>query len=113
MNDSPSLHKKAASLITRKKICHYLKYKPSNGVMIDELWTRKDLEGISHGLIKVLIDLAFTCRDWGKPWKISVGIDGVPAEIQTEHLPNTNLENSVRTDHPFPYPLPITGEKYK
>jgi hypothetical protein len=37
--------------------------------------------------------LVFVWRDWGKPWRLSVRIAGVPAKIQTEHLPNTSLEH--------------------
>jgi hypothetical protein len=85
---------------------HYLEHTPSNGRMIDELWTRQDLEGIGHGLIKVLIDLAFAWRERGKPWKISVGIAGAPAEIQTEHLPNESRRFCKNwPSHPIPSPI--------
>jgi hypothetical protein len=36
---------------------------------------------------------AFAWRDWRKLWKTSAMIIGVPAEIRTEYLPNTRLEN--------------------
>jgi hypothetical protein len=32
---------------------------------------------------------AFTWRDRGKPRETAVGIAGIPADIQTEHLQNT------------------------
>jgi hypothetical protein len=42
----------------------------------------KDVEGSGHGPFEGTIP-AVAWRDWGV---------GVPADIRTEHLPNTNLE---------------------
>jgi hypothetical protein len=40
-----------------------------------------------RGLIWGIIQ-KFTCRDWGKRWRTSARIIGVPAESWTGHLPN-------------------------
>jgi hypothetical protein len=37
----------------------------------------------------------FFTKDWGRPWKFSVSIVGVPAEIGTGHLPNTFTASGV------------------
>jgi hypothetical protein len=34
----------------------------------------------------------FVCRDWGNRPETSMRTAGVPVEVQTEHLPNTNLK---------------------
>jgi hypothetical protein len=48
--------------------------------------------------------VVFAWRDWQKQWKSSVQISGDPAEIQTEHLPNTSME---RDRH-----INLAGDKY-
>jgi hypothetical protein len=49
------------------------------------------MEGSTHGPNEATI-MAFAWRDWENQQKTSIIISGVPAEIQIEHLPNTNLE---------------------
>jgi hypothetical protein len=36
----------------------------------------------------------FVWMAWGKPWKSSVRIAGVPAEIRIENLPNTSQKRN-------------------
>jgi hypothetical protein len=50
----------------------------------------KDLEWKDNDLIEVLFSICW--KDSGNPWKTSVRMTGVPAEIRTKHLPNTSAE---------------------
>jgi hypothetical protein len=61
------------------------------------IWTRDlpawiGMEGSGCTLIYVLYSV-FARRNWRKPRETSVRIADVPAEIRTEHLPNTSLEH--------------------
>jgi hypothetical protein len=38
--------------------------------------------------------LALVWLNQGKPWKVLASIDGVPADIRTERLPNKTLERN-------------------
>jgi hypothetical protein len=51
--------------------------------LIDEWWSRKDLEGSDYGLIWGTVP-AFAWRDWGKTWKASVRMVDVLWKIENE-----------------------------
>jgi hypothetical protein len=65
--------------------------------MIDEWWIGKDMERIDRGLIYVL-----SRQMPGNTEETSVRIVGIPAEIRTDHLPNTILERYLYTNLPVP-----------
>jgi hypothetical protein len=67
--------------------CSY--YIASNDRVINEKWIWKDVErsGRGRGTIP-----AFAWRDWAQPWKTSVRIVSLTAEIWIRDLPNTKQE---------------------
>jgi hypothetical protein len=56
--------------------------------MNDQL--ERGVQGSGRGLYQDIP--AFAWRDWGKQRKLSIKIDGVPAEIRTRHLSNASRE---------------------
>jgi hypothetical protein len=58
--------------------------------MIDDWWTGKDLEGSNSGLVDLLFRKLLLITE--ENHEILVRVAGVPTDIRTEHLPNTDLE---------------------
>jgi hypothetical protein len=70
----------------------YKVYIASDDMMIDEWWMWKDLGRSGHDLIEVL------SRHFSGLRETSARIADVPAEIRTDHLPNTDLELYLYTN---------------
>jgi hypothetical protein len=69
--------------------CQYLDYITLSGMRIREWWIWEDLEGSGRGIIEVLTRHLPGGEE--KELRTSVRTAGVPADIRTEHLPNTSL----------------------
>jgi hypothetical protein len=52
--------------------------------MTDEWWIKKNIDGIDCSLIEVII-VNISWRNWIKPRKISVRLEGVLTEIRIEY----------------------------
>jgi hypothetical protein len=63
----------------------------SDNRMIHEYWIGMDMKGSGRGLNQGTIP-AFFWKDWWKPRKTSVRLDGYRTEISTQDLPNTKQE---------------------
>jgi hypothetical protein len=61
--------------------------------MVGRYMNDEYLETIGRGLIEVL-----SRRKWGEPWKTSLKISVVAAEIRTEHFSNISLEPYSRAN---------------
>jgi hypothetical protein len=57
--------------------------------------TGKNLEGSGSGIIEMLFQNLAGRIERGIKRKVSAKMAGVPAEVRTEHLPNTNLDHCL------------------